>query len=57
MLVPLNKETTAILVSRINPERVKFYLYANFPFSFGWKTWQLISWVKISNNNVSVYSI
>ena len=34
----------AMLVSQTNPQGIEF-----FHFCFGWKTWQLITWVKISN--------
>ena len=35
MLVPLIKETAAVLVSQTNPQGIEFYSYANFVFSFG----------------------
>ena len=35
MLVPLNKETAAMLVSQTNPQGIEFYSYANFLFCFG----------------------
>ena len=35
MLVPLNKETAAMLVPQTNPQGLEFYSYANFLFCFG----------------------
>ena len=34
MLVPLNKETAAMLVPQTNPQGLEFYSYANFLFCF-----------------------
>ena len=54
ILVSLNKETTATLMSQTNPQGIAFYSYAKFLFCFGWKTWQLIKWVKTSNRPFTV---
>ena len=35
MLVPLNKETAAMLVSQTDRRGIEFYSYANVPFCFG----------------------
>ena len=55
MLVPLNKEKAAMLVSRPNPPGIYLYYYANASFCFRWKTWLLITWVKTSNNRLTAF--
>ena len=35
MLVPLNKETTVMLVSQTNPQGIEFYSYARLLSCFG----------------------
>ena len=35
MLVPLNKETAAMLMSQANPQGIELYSYANFLFCVG----------------------
>ena len=51
MLEPLNKETAAMLEPWPNPPGIQLYYYANVFFCFRWKTWLLITWVRINNCN------
>ena len=46
MLVSLNKEMAAMLVSPINPPGIELFYHANVFFSFGGKTRLLITSVK-----------
>ena len=52
MLVPLNKETAAMLESLPNPPGIYLYYYANVFFCFRWKTCLLVTWVKTNNRSV-----
>lgn len=47
MLGSLKKGRAAMLVSPANPPGIKFYSYSNAFFCYGWKTFSLITWVKI----------